>query len=74
MNGKIKSVNKCIEILIAEDSHTQAEYLKKVLEKYKYHITVTHNGEEALASIKKQKPDIVLSDVVMPELDGYKLC
>ncbi len=74
MNDKIKSMNKSIEILIAEDSHTQAEYLKKVLAKYKYHVTVTHNGEEALTSLKKQKPDIVLSDVVMPELDGYKLC
>ena len=35
---------------------------------------MTHNGEEALASIKKNTPTIVVSDVVMPEIDGFELC
>ncbi|MBN2030279.1 response regulator [bacterium] len=74
MDNRVKIENKDIEILVAEDSHTQAEYLKRILEKYKYKVTVTHNGEEALASIKKQKPDILISDVMMPELNGYELC
>ncbi len=74
MENKVKIDNKDIEMLVAEDSHTQAEYLKRILEKHKYKVTVTHNGEEAFASIENQKPDILISDVMMPELNGYKLC
>ena len=51
MDNRVKIENKDIEILVAEDIRTQAEYLKRILEKYK--VTVTHNGEEALASIEK---------------------
>ena len=66
--GKIK------KILIVEDSPTQAELLKYLLEKHSYHISVAHNGKEALGFIKKQKPMIVISDIIMPEMDGYQLC
>lgn len=65
---------KELKILIVEDSPTQAELLKYLLEKHGYHISTAHNGMEALDLIKEQKPMIVISDIIMPEMDGYQLC
>ncbi len=62
------------EILIVEDSPTQAEMLKFLLEKNDYKVSVAFNGREALALLDKRKPTIVISDIVMPEMDGYQLC
>jgi signal transduction histidine kinase len=63
-----------IKILIAEDSITQAMQLQHILEKNGYDATVVSNGSEALRSIRKSKPMIVISDIIMPEMDGYELC
>ncbi len=61
-------------ILIAEDSPTQAEELKLILEGRGYHVTVAANGKQALAAVHKRKPAVIISDIVMPEMDGYKFC
>ena len=66
--------NSSVEILIAEDSSTQAEQLKHTLEEHGYTVTVTANGRQALAAAHKRKPTLIVSDIVMPELDGYGLC
>ncbi|MFA4956237.1 MAG: ATP-binding protein [Candidatus Methanoperedens sp.] len=63
------------EILIVEDSPTQAELLKFLLEKNDYRVWVAYNGREALDMItKKGKPALVISDIIMPGMDGYELC
>ena len=62
------------EILIAEDSPTQAQMLKFLLEKHDYRVLAANNGKEALAMIKTRKPALVISDIVMPEMNGYELC
>ena len=62
------------EILIVEDSPTQAEQLRFLLEEQGYGIRVAGNGWEALAAMKKRRPDMVVSDIIMPEMDGYGLC
>ena len=61
-------------ILIVEDSPTQAEQLKYMLEKHGYRVRAVGNGREALASLGREKPITVISDIVMPEMDGYELC
>lgn len=61
-------------IIIAEDSLTQAESLKYVLEGFGYRVLVGNNGEIALLLIKKEKPLLVLTDIIMPIMDGYELC
>jgi DNA-binding response OmpR family regulator/signal transduction histidine kinase len=63
-----------IEVLIVEDSPTQAAQLKFILEEHGYSLTAVRNGREALASIDRQLPTLVISDVIMPEMDGYELC
>ena len=63
-----------VEILIAEDSPTQAEKLRYLVEQAGYHTRMTNNGRDALASLKEKPASLVLSDIVMPEMDGYTLC
>ena len=63
-----------IKVLIAEDSITQAMQLQHILEENGYDATVVSNGSEALRAISKSKPMIVISDIIMPEMDGYELC
>jgi PAS domain S-box-containing protein/putative nucleotidyltransferase with HDIG domain len=62
------------EILIVEDSPTQAEQLKFVLEKYNYVVQIAHDGKEALSLVQKDRPLIIISDILMPEMDGYEFC
>ena len=61
-----------VEILIVEDSATQAEKLKYWLEKNNYAVLIAANGREALDMIDKCKPSIVISDIIMPEMDGLR--
>ncbi|MHB2151071.1 response regulator [Calditrichota bacterium LG25] len=61
-------------ILIVEDSKTQALQLKRDLNKEGYQTNVAFNALEALELLKGQTFDIVISDVIMPEMDGYELC
>ncbi|MDO9229364.1 MAG: ATP-binding protein [Syntrophales bacterium] len=63
-----------IKILIAEDSITQAMQLQNILEVNGYDAAIAANGREALQSIGASMPSIVISDIMMPEMDGYELC
>lgn len=74
MKEEAKKMTLDVVILIAEDSHTQAQKLRYTLENHKYAVTVTYDGKEALDSIRHHRPDIVISDVLMPGIDGYELC
>jgi PAS domain S-box-containing protein len=67
-------VHSPVEILIAEDSPTQAEQLKYLLEESGYAVRVAPNGRLALDMAKDRKPTLIVSDVVMPEMNGYQLC
>lgn len=67
-------MSKDVKILIAEDSLTQAVKLQFILQKNGYKVSLARNGREALESFKKEKPDILITDIVMPEMDGYELC
>ena len=63
-----------VAVLVVEDSPTQALQLRHLLEGHGMAVTVAGNGLEALESIRRQRPTLVLSDIVMPEMDGYQLC
>lgn len=60
-------------ILIVEDNPDIRQYLSSELGK-SYHVLTTDNGEEALATIKEQEIDLILTDVMMPVMDGLRLC
>ncbi|OHD21080.1 MAG: hypothetical protein A2064_06270 [Spirochaetes bacterium GWB1_66_5] len=63
-----------VEILVVEDSPTQAELLRHLLEAHGYRVNICPNGVEALSSARRHRPDLVLSDVLMPVMDGYTMC
>ncbi len=65
---------KQIEILVVEDSPTQAEQLRFILEKRGFKVSVASDGKAALASLRRRQSDIVITDIMMPEMDGYELC
>jgi len=62
------------EILIVEDSRTQAVELQFLLEQNGYTVFVAHDGSQALKLLESHSPSIVISDIIMPEMDGYELC
>jgi len=61
-------------ILLAEDSPIQAALGRRALERSGYRVQVAGNGEEALRLIQTQPPDALVSDVMMPGMDGFALC
>ena len=62
------------EIMIVEDSPTQAQRLCYFLEQAGYHVTVAAHGWQALEIMQEHKPALIISDIAMPEMDGYELC
>ena len=61
------------KILVADDDSDFTSVIRAVLEHAGFAIDTASNGEEALKSIKKQKYDLLILDVVMPKIDGIKL-
>jgi PAS domain S-box-containing protein len=61
-------------ILIAEDEPVAALKLQFVLEQAGYEVQRAANGEEALDLLDTFQPDMIISDVTMPGIDGYRLC
>lgn len=62
------------KILIVDDELDIRELLKKRLEQNKFSATAAANGLEALNICKAEKPDLILLDIAMPEMDGYETC
>ncbi len=60
-------------VLIVEDVRLNAQILVNVLQE-EYDVAVAYNGIEALEMIKEQMPDLILLDIIMPEMDGYAVC
>jgi signal transduction histidine kinase len=63
-----------VEILIVEDSLTQALQLQHFLEEEGCLVTVAHDGVEAVAYLTEHTPSLIISDIIMPLMDGYELC
>jgi CheY-like chemotaxis protein len=66
-------VNPRAKVLVADDMLEIREMLRVVLQT-KYDVILARNGEEAWELFNAEKPDIVLSDVVMPRIKGDELC
>lgn len=60
-------------ILIAEDNPALIEVMREILETEGYRVTCAGNGNEALKAFEAEQPDLILSDVMMPQMDGFAL-
>jgi len=61
-------------ILVVDDQPINVQLLKRKLEKDGLRVTAAYNGFEALESVRKEKPDLILLDVMMPDMDGIEVC
>jgi two-component system cell cycle response regulator DivK len=59
-------------ILVVEDQADNRQIIRDMLASTGYEITEVENGEEALAAISKQRPDLILMDIQLPVMDGYE--
>jgi DNA-binding response OmpR family regulator len=62
------------KVLIVDDEPNIVTALEYLLTKNGYQVTVAPNGEEALAAVEQDRPDLVLLDIMMPKLNGYEVC
>ena len=62
------------KVLIVDDDPNILLSLEFLLSKNNYRVLIARNGLEALSSIEKEIPDVVLLDIMMPDLDGYLVC
>ena len=63
-----------IHVLIVEDHEENRNLLKMLLQANGYRVTAAGDGLEALAAARRDRPDAVVSDVLMPKMDGFALC
>jgi CheY-like chemotaxis protein len=61
-------------ILLVEDNLDEAKLLKMDLEGEGYEVVCAFNGKEALEKLGPEKPDLIVLDVMMPEMDGFTFC
>ncbi|MBM4350274.1 MAG: response regulator [Deltaproteobacteria bacterium] len=61
-------------ILVVDDEVDLVETVRFSLELEGYDVLVAYNGEEALNQARKENPDLILLDLMLPKLDGYKVC
>ena len=72
-SADLPKIGKRQKVVIVEDDREIRDYLTEALSE-NYDITGCENGKEGLAAVLKQMPDLVISDVMMPEMDGTTLC
>jgi PAS domain S-box-containing protein len=66
--------NNTENILIVDDTPDNLRLLADMLKRRKYKVRPAPSGAHALTSVKKEIPDLILLDILMPELDGYEVC
>lgn len=74
MEDRTAALRNASEILVVEDSLTQAKRLERLLKEHGYGVRIARNGFQGLAFAREKKPTVVITDVMMPEMDGYELC
>lgn len=61
-------------ILVVDDSRTQATHLARLLQEVGHEVDVLHDSTQVLDRLREESYDLLLSDIIMPELNGYDLC
>ena len=68
------SDSKLPSILVVDDNHDNADIIRDYLEARGYPISVAYDGDEAIKIFEREKPSIILLDVMMPGRDGWQVC
>jgi len=62
------------KVLIVEDNPQAVKLVKFILEKNDYSTISAKDGEEGLRMARERKPDLIILDLMLPEMDGYQVC
>ena len=62
------------KVLVVEDEQTIAESVQELLETEGYEVVTAHNGQVALQKLPAEQVDLILSDIMMPFMNGWQLC
>src|SRR3954453_7652080 len=62
------------KILLADDSITIQKVVELTFSDGDYEVTAVNNGAKAIAKLAEMRPDVILSDIIMPEKNGYEVC
>jgi two-component system, chemotaxis family, chemotaxis protein CheY len=70
MGGNQRPVRQADLVLVVDDEPSVAETVELLIQQAGYQVLVAHSGQEALAKTEQQWPAVVISDVMMPRMDG----
>jgi len=62
------------KILLVDDEPQLLDMVKMRLEANSYEVITAYDGQEAFEKTKKEKPDLIIMDLMLPKMDGYKVC
>ncbi|MEJ2740347.1 MAG: response regulator, partial [Dehalococcoidia bacterium] len=65
---------KNYKVLIAEDDKNLLDILRYNLEKEGYRVVTAQDGARALEKTQSEKPDLLILDIMLPEIDGFEVC
>jgi len=72
-NKKIPSVDRSsITVLVVDDSRTQLYVSEKALHQFGFSVITAEHGKEGIIKAREEQPDLVLMDIVMPEVNGFQ--
>jgi DNA-binding response OmpR family regulator len=63
-----------INILVIEDDYIVARTIERSLRGDEYHVTLASRGEKGVVIARQNPPDLVILDIIMPDMDGYQVC
>lgn len=67
-------MKQVINVLVVDDEPNILMSLDFLMRKEGYQVFVARNGKEAIEIVERQVPDVVILDIMMPEVDGYEVC
>ena len=73
-SGHTESRRPAARVVVADDDHSVAELLRRVLEKEGYGVEVVHDGVSAVEAVRQHKPHVAICDVNMPGMTGLDVC
>jgi len=65
---------KKAKILVVDDEPDMVEMLKMMLENASYDVVAAYDGKEGIEKAREEKPDVIVLDLMMPEMDGFEAC
>ena len=74
VGGQLSISEQNLTVLLVEDQDHMLRYSQKLLKKLNVQVICAQNGVEGLQALSQHKVDLILTDIMMPEMDGFEFC